>query len=273
MLTATGRCVSVAAAEQVWSALTAAVILAAGWSALVWVAAGYDANPKPVRRWSGRVLLGAAAVCGLGCLIARAHLRVDNCGNPVGAAASWEGWLFLAGLAAVAAGVVLTHPGSGWIAPAAVVVGEAGIIVVVLGLPASALRTEALLLLIVHGSCTTVATWWARQLRASPPPLQAKAAEASRVLAGSWLILILLLSAGGRRVDQLLPESGLVALFVATGISLVLGTGYTRYIETRHGNGPAWEQPEADRLTRCRQEVSAAASRGSAWLVRYHEHW
>lgn len=106
------------------------------------------------------------------------------------------------------------------------VIGDAGTFVVVLGLHPAAVRAEAAMLLAVHGICTAVVTWWARQLRSSPPPLRAKAAEASRVLAGSWLILLLLLITAGRRVDQLLPESGLVALFVATGISLVLGAGY-----------------------------------------------
>jgi len=127
------------------------------------------------------------------------------------------------------------------------------------------------MLLAVHGSCTAVATWWARQLRSSPPPLRAKAAEASRVLAGSWLILLLLLITAGQHIDQLPPESGLVTLFVATAISLVLGAGYTRYVETRHD--PDWTPLEADRITPYVQGVASAASRAAAWAVRYHEHW
>src|SRR4051794_32119753 len=127
------------------------------------------------------------------------------------------------------------------------------------------------MLLAVHGICTAVATWWARQLRASPPPLQAKAAEASRVLAGSWLILILLLITAGQRLDQLLPESNLVALFVATGISLVLGAGYTRYVEIRHD--PDWVPPEPDRITPYTQGLSRASRRVAAWAVRYNENW
>jgi hypothetical protein len=168
-------------------------------------------------------------------------------------------------------GVVLAHPGSGWIAPAAVVIGDAGTLVAILGLHPAALRAEAAMLLAVHGVCTAVATWWARQLRSSPPPLRAKAAESSRVLAGSWLILLLLLVTAGRRIDQLLPESGLVTLFVATGISLVLGAGYTRYVETRHD--PDCVPPEPDPITPYAQRVTRTAGRTAAWAVRYHEHW
>lgn len=127
------------------------------------------------------------------------------------------------------------------------------------------------MLLVVHGCCTAVATWCARQLRSSPPPLRARAAESSRVLAGSWLILLLLLVTAGRRIDQLLPESGLVTLFVATGISLVLGAGYTRYVETRHD--PDWVPPQPDPITPYAQRVARTASRTAAWAVRYHEHW
>jgi len=46
------------------------------------------------------------------------------------------------------------------------------------------------------------------------PPLPAKAAEASRILSPSWIILLLLLIAGGS--GRLLPDST-IGLFVATG--------------------------------------------------------
>ena len=67
------------------------------------------------------------------------------------------------------------------------------------------------------------------------------------------------------------PDPGVVALFVAAGISRVLGAGYTRYVETRHDAG--WVPPEPDRITPHAQRVVRTANRAAAWAVAYHEYW
>jgi len=245
-----------------WPALLGAALLGLGWFELYRVAARYDANQNPVARRLGMTLQWLALPCATGAMVAWTQLRTDRCGRTAGAAGAWEGWLFLAAVVLIMAGVLLARTGTGWIATAAVVVADAACLVVFLGVHTGPYRTEIVVLLSVHGGCTAVTSWWARQLRDSPAQLRAKASEASRVLATSWLILALPYLAGGRRAGQLLTENTLVGLFVVTGVGLVFGPGYTRYAEARAD--PAAVIPASpDLLTRRVTRLSRAAGRAA----------
>lgn len=123
------------------------------------------------------------------------------------------------------------------------------------------------MLLLVHALCTAVASWWARQLRSCSAPLPAKAAEASRILSASWIIVLLLVIAGGG--GRLVPDSTLIGLFVATGVSLVLGSGYTRYAEARAD--PGRRPPDPDRVSQLAERLGRAGVRTAAWAGRYQE--
>lgn len=256
-------------AGQVWLGIIAAAVLVLGWGALYGVAAGYPLNPIPVLRRAGAVLEWLAILCAAGAFIAWLQVRTDQCGHVVGTAASWEGWLFLAAVVSIVTSVLTRRAGAGWIAAAAIVIADLTFLVALLGLRPAAYRQEAVVLQVVHGICTAVATWWARQLHSSPPPLPAKAAEASRILSASWIIVLLLLIAGGS--GRLLPDNTLIGLFVATGISLVLGSGYTRYAEACAD--PKARPPDRDAITDLVNQLKLASDRAVAWAVRYHEHF
>jgi hypothetical protein len=254
---------------QLWLGVTAGGVLALGWLGLYAVAAGYPVNRNPVLRRTGAMLEGVAFLCGIGTVVAWSQLRTDQCGRIVGTAAIWEGWLFLAAVMAIVTSVLIRRPGAGWIAAAAVINADLAFLVALLGLRPAAYRQEAVVLLLVHAICTGVATCWARQLRSSPDPLPAKAAEASRILSASWIIVILLLIAGGN--GRLLPDNTLIGLFVATGVSLVLGSGYTRYAEARADRRA--RPPEPDRVTHLVDQLKLVGDRAAAWAVRYNEHF
>jgi hypothetical protein len=79
--------------------------------------------------------------------------------------------------------------------------------------------------------------------------------------------VLLLVIAGGS--GRLLPDSTLIGLFVATGVSLVLGSGYTRYAEARAD--PNRRPPDPDLVTHLAEGLRRSGVRTAAWAVRYHE--
>ena len=83
-------------------------------------------------------------------------LRTDQCGRVVGSAGTWEGRLFLAAVASIAASILTRRTGAGWIAAAAVAAADLAFLVALLGLRPTAYRREATVLLLVHALCTAV---------------------------------------------------------------------------------------------------------------------
>jgi hypothetical protein len=173
--------------------------------------------------------------------------------------------LFLATVALFMLGAVLAAggtQGTGWAAIAAVAVADLGLIPIFLG-PHQAYRATILVVLGVHGGCTTIAAWWARRARGGDEPARAKAAEAGRILAGGWLaFLLLIIAAAGEPISTVLPDSTFVNLFVILAISTVIGAGHTKYVEAKQGL-PA---PEPDALNHLATRAQRAADRLRHWL-------
>jgi hypothetical protein len=234
-----------------------------GW--LLAVATGYPRVDKGVRWTIGQMLQWTAILCGVSAgaiVLVELHTR---CGTELGPAASAAKWLLLIGVATFTAGLLTLRPRAGWVAGAAVVVVDLALAMLNLAAPLSAARTAAVMVFLVHAGCTAVATWWARQLRSSPPPLPAKAAEASRILCASWIIAGLLLIADNPG-EHLLSDNTLVTLFIATGVSLVLGSGYTRYAEARAD--PAACSAEPDAVTELVSWLGKRSRQGTRWTRR-----
>ena len=79
--------------------------------------------------------------------------------------------------------------------------------------------------------------------------------------------MLLLVIAGG--TGRLLPDSTLIGLFVATGVSLVLGSGYTRFAEAQAD--PGRRPPDPDLVTELAERLARGGVRTAAWAARYHE--
>ncbi len=93
-------------------------------------------------------------------------------------------------------------------------------------------RVPLLVMLGTHGLCTSVASWWSYRTRSLDRLTKAKASEAGRVLAGGWLALVLLGIASTTEHDvSIAPGTTFVTVLVITAIGVVIGTGYTRYVE------------------------------------------
>jgi hypothetical protein len=183
----------------------------------------------------------------------------DSCGRAVGWAASAAGWLFVSTVILFMLGVVMATAATEWVAIAAVAVADYGLMVLFLGLN-GAHRATILVLLGVHGTCTAVTAGWSRRARGGTRAVRAKASEAGRILASGWIVVLLLYTASmGQRVSILLPDSTLVGLFIVTSISLVMGTGYTKYAE-------AMELPTAHQ-----QPFSDLISELGSWHRRYSQ--
>jgi hypothetical protein len=130
-------------------------------------------------------------------------------------------------------------------------------------------RAAILVVLLVHGGCSAVAAWWSRRVRSGAPSARAKAAEPGRILAGGWLVLLLLgVAATSEPVGAVLPDSTFLGLFVVAAISTVTGAGYTKYVEAKEG---LTAPPEPDALDRRAADVRRAAGRSRQWLCACRE--
>jgi hypothetical protein len=243
-----------------------------GW--LFRVALDYPGVDTSTRRTAGATLIVIAFLSALGMVVvAFVGALISSCGRPPDAVGTATGCFLLAAVSSFMAGVLLLRPRAGWIAGASVIVVDVTLALLAFLIPP--VQAGVVMLFLVHAGCTTVATWWARQLRASPDPLPAKAAEASRSLCASWIIVGLLLIVDPHDANL---NNTLVSLFVAAAISLILGSGYTRYAEAR--SDARAQPPGPDGLTALAHRVGRlprrCAARGSAfarWAARYHENF
>jgi hypothetical protein len=241
-----------------------------GWGGLVVIAAHYRPATGSRRR-IGQLLQGASVGTAAGTLIARLSVHTDRCGRARGAAGDLEAWLFLVTVVLFMLGVVLAAHGTQateWVAIAAVAVADFGLVPIFLGNHQSH-RGAIVVVLCVHGGCTAVAAWWARQVRAGMPPARAKAAETGRVLAGGWLVLLLLaIAAAGEPVGAILPDTTFIGLFVVAAISTVTGTGYTRYVEAKY---TLTAPPDPDTLDQMAAGLTRVLVRLLSWHRAYRE--
>lgn len=141
---------------------------------------------------------------------------------------------------------VLVRNGSEWGAIACVACLDLGLAISLIGGVAAGKRTlgAAITILLVHGVCTFVATWWSWRARgADRSDIRARASEAGRTLAAAWIVLAVLgvsASMFGHDVPALaVPDSTAVGIFVVAAISVVMGSGYTKYAEAMQLLRPA----------------------------------
>lgn len=165
----------------------------------------------------------------------------NSCGH---SSSPWVG-ASLVGLVVGLLGVLVRNA-SEWGAIACVACLDIGLAISLLGGVASGKRTlgTAVTILVVHGVCTCVAAWWSwRALFAPRGDIRAKASEAGRTLAAAWIVLAVLgvsASMFGHDVPALkMPDSTTVSVFVVAAISVVMGSGYTKYAEAMQLMHPA----------------------------------
>jgi len=271
MLMSAATCATHAHTGIPWAAVLATSVLILGGWGLYWVAAGYPRHMSPAARRLGGLLQAFGLLFSVCTMICWLSLRTDGCGHVVGSAGAWEARFFLATVVTAGSGTLLARTNAGWIATATVVVADAALALLLWPAHPHAIRNEVVGMLLAHCACTAVATWWSRQLRSSSRPLRAKAAEASRVLASAWVVIVFLLLVAGGRIDRELSESGLVGLFVVTAIGLVLGPGYTHYAEA--SGHPDRCQPEPDRITDLLTRLRQRSVSAKTWAVEYREHF
>ncbi len=242
--------------------LLSVAVFVVGWGAL-WRIAHHYPPATGLRRWSGQAFQVVSAMTAAGTWVARQFGRTDGCGRVRGAAGGVEAWLFLVTVVLFMLGVIVAAHGTEWVATAAIAVADIGLVPVFLGRH-QAYQAAILVVLLVHGGCSTVAAWWARRVRAGGPAARAKAAEPGRILAGGWLVLLLLgIAATGEPIGAVLPDSTLLGLFVVAAISTVTGAGYTKYVEARED---LTSPPAPDALDRWAAAVRRAVGRPSHWL-------
>lgn len=214
-------------------AFAAAAVMYGGWYLLWEVARRYPINPSTYLRATGRNLQRAAGVTTVAMFLAGIRSHRDTCGKTAGWEASAALWLFVVTVVFFMLGVVLSTTATEWVAIAAISVVDFGLVVLMCGLDASS-RPAILVILGVHGTCTALAAVWSRKVRGGTQAVRAKGGEAGRVLASAWIaVLLLVVASVGRPVSRMLPDSTFVGLFIVTSISLVMGTGYTKYAEAK----------------------------------------
>lgn len=189
-----------------WPLLLIVLLGGCCWGWLYRVALDYPRIDKGPQRTIG---MGLQLIAGVSVASAATILLIElrtKCGADVGPAATAARWLFLLAVASFMASVLLLRPRAGWVAGATVIIIDIMLALSAVVEPPHSGQAAAIMLFAVHACCTMVANWWARQLRASPDPLPAKAAEASRILCASWIVVGLLLIADSHD-DQLLSNS------------------------------------------------------------------
>lgn len=156
--------------------------------------------------------------------------RTDGCGHVDGTVGALSGWFAFGGLPLIMPGSTI-RASTEWIAFSAITVADSWLFLL-LCMGSVYHRAALLVMLGTHGLCTGVASWWSRRTRSGERTTKAKASEAGRVLAGGWLALVLLGIASTTDHDPgLTPDTTFVTVLVITAIGVVMGTGYTRYVE------------------------------------------
>ena len=165
-----------------------ALVVVGGIMAVVWLAGRDPMRTNVVRRRFGRALqvvgfLSCAASYAVA-LFSREH---DACGHPQSVWIS----VSLAGLIAGLLGILMKNA-SEWAAIACITCLDIGLAISLMGGVRDGQRVlgAAVTILLVHGVCTGVATWWSWRARlAVRGDIRARASEAGRILAAAWLVL------------------------------------------------------------------------------------
>lgn len=246
----------------------AAWVLIGGLVVLAGIALKAPAAARPGARRGGLVLMIAAGLGYLAVLALIPAAASSTCATAKSAGTAQTN-LTVAVLVMFMVGTAW-RTGTEWIAIASTVVLDASLICLIPGLRL-AHRGEYIDVLVVHGICTAVASGWSRALRGAAPAERAKASEAGRVLAGSWLVIIAIGFAGyGQHdgADTFLTDSTLIGLFIGGAIAAVLGSGYTKYAEARRDcSSPPAVAPDV--FTYAHRFAVQRARRAAAWHSAY----
>jgi len=177
--------------------------------------------------WSGVVVLESSWVYLL------VSGRKDDCGQYDSALV----WVGFAGMLAALFGLLLTMRAT-WGAIAFIAFLDFGLAISLVGGLVAGNRGlgASIVILLVHGVCTSVATYWSWQLlNCDNAMARARASEAGRTLAAAWVVLVVFgvsAWAFGRDNPSLtLQDNVALSVFVVAAIGLIMGTGYTKYVE------------------------------------------
>jgi hypothetical protein len=229
-----------------WLAVVIAVMGCVVGGMVGLMAAAYPPVDERGRRAIGTTLTvaGQAAVAA-SLVLDLSAVHTDRCGHSSGTAFDVTIWLFFGGLLALLFGAVVARATS-WAPAAIVAVFDASFIGIFATTPV-AHRLTLIAVLGTHGCCTSLAAWWSWQARGRDAVARAKASEAARILTAAWAIFAVLAAASAHEAgdSRLLSNSVFGSLFVIGAITVVTGTGFTKYIEAMDTSPPD-ELPRAD---------------------------
>jgi uncharacterized membrane protein YidH (DUF202 family) len=147
------------------------------------------------------------------------------------------GWVAVSGMATLLIGFLISMRAT-WGAITCIAILDFALGISLMGGVAAGQRKlgTAVVILMVHGVCTSAASWWSWQLLGSEDAVaRAKASEAGRILAGAWVVLVVFgVSAGAfgpENPSLTFQDSTAVNVFVVAAIGVVMGAGYTKYVE------------------------------------------
>lgn len=242
---------------------------------LCWIASRArraPARPDPIVKGIGKVLQHLATGSFIGSVgsYSYGYTHRDSCGQVTGLSSDLTLWLLLASATLFIVGLTMTTT-SEWAAILSLATVDLGLATVFAWVPIPH-RRQLITLLMVHGICTAVAGWWSWRVHLGTPTARARGSEAGRTLVAGWIVL-LTLQVG--LSDELASarsaaDTQFLALFIVTAISIVMGTGYTKYVEARDML-TADQQPS---LSKTRRRGAAVAEWGSSrreWSTRYRE--
>jgi len=234
------------------------------------------ASYEPVRQKARRLVGTALTVVGqlsvaASLLIDLFAVRKDDCGRMLGTASVLMEVLFFGGLIALLSSSVVAKATS-WALAAMVAVLDASF-VGVFAIEPIAHRVTLIAVLGTHGSCTALAAWWSWRARGRCPVDRAKASESARILTVAWAIFLVLgaASAGKTGSDRLLSDSVFGSLFVVGAITVVTGTGFTKYVEAMATPPPIPLPRTSGMIGRLRDRIVAATHAIREWSTGYKE--
>jgi hypothetical protein len=224
------------------------------------------AHPNPVVRRIGGMLQRFATLSLIGGAVSYAVglTQRDRCGQLTGLGIDLSMWLLLASAVLLTFGLAMTTT-SEWAAILAVATLDLGLATLMAVVSPTSHRRQLITLLVVHGICTAVAGWWSWRVHRGTPLVRARGSEAGRTLAAGWIVVVVL--AIGLSDEQASvrgsADTYFLALFVVTAISIVMGAGYTKYVEARESLAP----DEHSTFTRTWRQARTFAD----WSTRYSE--
>jgi hypothetical protein len=120
--------------------------------------------------------------------------------------------------------------------------------------------------------CVAVASWWSWRDRNTAA--RAKASEAGRLLVGGLAAVVLLHVASSSQpaANQVLTNSNVGAVLIATALAVALGTGYTKYAEAMATDPDPDRPPPRSSIPPARRAGAAATAKAYRasliWAIR-----